>query len=110
MSGTSDYKKEIMDAAHNERIRLALTRAIARYRTNVDNALKKFPHTLKLAEEVREIKSRSLREMENLANQAKESVEENHGKAYIARTVKEALDIIGNLTGTGKLVVKGKSM
>ena len=99
-----------MDAAHDERIRLALTRAIASYRANVDNALKKFPHTLKLAEEVREIKSRSIGEMENLANQAKESVESNHGKAYIARTAKEALDIIGNLTGKGKLVVKAKSM
>ncbi|MDO8578378.1 MAG: LUD domain-containing protein [Dehalococcoidales bacterium] len=110
MSRTTDYKKEIMDAAHDQRIRLALTRAIASYRANVDNALKKFPHTLKLAEEVREIKGRSIGEMENLANQAKEAVEANHGKAYIARTVKEALDIIGNLTGKGKLVVKAKSM
>jgi len=110
MSRTTDYKKEIMDAAHDQRIRLALTRAIASYRANVDNALKKFPHTIKLAEEVREIKSRSIGEMENLANQAKEAVEANHGKAYIARTVKEALDIIGNLTGKGKLVVKAKSM
>lgn len=99
-----------MDAAHDKRIRLALTRAVASYRANVDNALKKFPHTIKLAEEVREIKSRSIGDMENLANQAKEAVESNHGKAYIARTVKEALDIIGNLTGTGKLVVKAKSM
>ncbi len=110
MSRTTDYKKEIMDAAHDQRIRLALTRAIASYRANVDNALKKFPHTVKLAEEVREIKSRSIGEMENLADQAKEAVEANHGKAYIARTVKEALDIIGNLTGKGKLVVKAKSM
>lgn len=110
MSRTSDYKKEIMDAAHNERIRLALTRAVASYRANVDNALKKFPHTLKLAEEVREIKSRSIGEMEKLVVQAKEAVELNHGKAYIAHTVAEALDIIGNLTGKGKLVVKAKSM
>jgi iron-sulfur cluster protein len=99
-----------MDAAHDERIRLALTRAVASYRANVDNALKKFPHTLKLAEEVREIKSRSIGDLENLVNQAKESVESNHGHAYVARTVKEALDIIGNLTGKGKLIVKAKSM
>lgn len=99
-----------MDAAHNERIRLALARAVASYRANIDKALKKFPHTLKLAEEVREIKIRSIVEMRNLASQAKSAIEENHGKAYIARTITEALEIIGNLTGTGKLVVKAKSM
>jgi L-lactate dehydrogenase complex protein LldG len=65
MSDTKDYKKELMDAAHNERITLALSRAITSYRNNVNNTLQKFPHTIKLAEEVREIKSRSLDEMES---------------------------------------------
>ncbi len=110
MSVFSEYKKEIMDAAHDERIRLALTRAIASYRTNVENALKKFPHTIKLAEEVREIKVRAIGDMEALVRQASESIEANHGKAYIARTADEALAIIGNLVGKGKLVVKAKSM
>ena len=110
MSGFSDYKKEIMDAAHDERIRLALSRATASYRANVNNALKKFPHTIKLAEEVKEIKERAIGEMEKLAQQASEAIESNHGKAYIARTAVEALEIIGKLTGKGKLVVKAKSM
>ncbi|MDO8715890.1 MAG: LUD domain-containing protein [Dehalococcoidales bacterium] len=110
MSEFSDYKKEIMDAAHDERIRLALSRATASYRANVNNALKKFPHTIKLAEEVKEIKARAIGEMDKLAQQASESIESNHGKAYIARTAGEALEIIGKLTGKGKLVVKAKSM
>ena len=58
MSKTTDYKKEIMDAAHNERIKLALSRAIASYRKNTNAAIKKFPHTIKLAEEVQEKKKR----------------------------------------------------
>ena len=99
-----------MDAAHDERIRLALTRAVASYRANVENALKKFPHTIKLAEEVRDIKSRALGEMDKLAIQAKEAIEANHGKAYIARSVNDALEIISGLTGKGKLIVKAKSM
>ena len=110
MSEFSDYKKEIMDAAHDERIRLALSRATASYRTNVNNALTKFPHTIKLAEEVKEIKERAISEMEKLAKQASEAIESNHGKAYIARTAGEALEIIGKLTGKGKLIVKAKSM
>jgi iron-sulfur cluster protein len=106
----SDYKKEIMSAAHNERIRLALSRAVKSYRANVENALKAFPHTVKLAEEVREIKERAVGDMERLTAQACEAVESNKGKAYVARTAEEALNIISNLVGTGKVIVKGKSM
>jgi L-lactate dehydrogenase complex protein LldG len=110
MSVFSDYKKEIMEAAHNERIRLALSRAIASYRANTSAALKKFPHTVKMAEEVLEIKAQSIQQMEKLAQQAAEAIESNKGKAYIAKTAEEALSIIEKLVGTGKLIVKGKSM
>jgi iron-sulfur cluster protein len=110
MSVFSEYKKEIMDAAHNERIRLALSRAIASYRGNVDNAMSKFPRTYQMAEEVREIKSKALDEMDKLAQQACEAIESNRGHAYIARTADEALGIVEKLVGKGKLIVKGKSM
>jgi len=110
MSGFTDYKKEIMDAVHDDRIRVALLRAIKSYRANTNNALKKFPHTIKMADEVREIKEKAIVEMEKLAQQACETIEENKGKAYIARTASDALKIIGDLTGSGKLIVKGKSM
>lgn len=110
MSTTADYKKEIMEAAHNDRIKLALSRAIASYRSNTNTALKKFPHTIKLADEVLEIKQKAIGEMERLAKQASEAIQENKGKAYIAKTAKDALDIIGGLVGKGKLIVKGKSM
>ncbi len=110
MSVFSDYKKELMDAANNTRIRLALTRAIASYRGNVNNALKKFPHTIELAKEVRKIKEDAIGRMEELTRQACEAIESNHGKTYIAKTADDARRIIKELVGTGKLVVKGKSM
>jgi L-lactate dehydrogenase complex protein LldG len=110
MSITSDFKKEIMDAAHNERIGLAVSRAIAGYRLNTNTAIKKFPHTIKLAEEVREIKKKAIGDMEKLAEQACEVIQENKGKAYIAKTAEDALKIIDGLVGRGKLIVKGKSM
>ena len=110
MSVFTDYKKEIMAAAHNARIRLALSRAIKSYRANTNDALKKFPHTVKMAEEVLEIKEKAIGEMEKLARQASEVIEENKGKAYIAKTVDEALNIVTSLVGSGKLIVKGKSM
>ena len=111
MSEFTDYKKEIMDAAHNERIRVALSRAIKSYRGNTNDALKKFPHTIKMAEEVREIKSNAVANMEKLAEQASQAIEANKGKAYIAKTAKDALDIIDKLVGPPKkLIVSGKSM
>ena len=110
MSVFTDYKKEIMDAAHNERIRIALSRAIKNYRAHTNNALRKFPHTIKMAEEVRQIKEKAIGEMEKLTQQACEAIEENKGKAYIAKTADDALGIIGELVGRGKLIVKGKSM
>jgi len=111
MSEFTDYKKEIMDAAHNERIRVALSRAIKSYRGNTNDALKKFPHTIKMAEEVREIKSNAVGQMEKLAEQASQAIESNKGKAYIAKTAKDALDIIDKLVGPPKkLIVTGKSM
>jgi len=110
LSVFSEYKKNLMNAAHNERIRLALSRGIASYRSNVNNALEKFPHTVEMAEEVRAIKARSIIDMEKLTQQACEAIESNKGKAYIARTAADALNIIGDLVGTDKLIVKGKSM
>lgn len=110
MSIFAEYKKEIMDAAHNERIRLALSRAITSYRTNTNAALKKFPHTIELAKEVKIIKAKAAGQMEELARQAIESIEFNHGKGYFARTADDARRIIGDLVGKDKLIVKGKSM
>ncbi|MFC1982689.1 LUD domain-containing protein [Chloroflexota bacterium] len=99
-----------MAAAHDKQIGLALSRAIKSYRANTGDALKRFPHTIKMAEEVREIKGKAIGEMEKLAQQACEAIEENKGKAYIAGTVDDTLNIISNLVGKGKLLVKGKSM
>jgi L-lactate dehydrogenase complex protein LldG len=109
-SDFKSYKKEIMDAAHDERLRLALSRAISSFRANVNNALEKYPHTVALADEVLKIKEKAIPEMEKLTKQAIAAIEDNKGKGYHARTAEEALDIIGGLVGTKKLIVKGKSM
>jgi len=110
MSIFTDYKKELMDAAHNKHIRVALSRAITSYRTLESDTLGKFPHTVKMAEEVRQIKEKSIGKMEELTKQACEAITYNKGKTYIAKTAQEALNIIGELVGSNKLIVKGKSM
>jgi len=110
MSISKDYRKELKDAAGSGRIRLALSRAIKSYRVNTDNALKRFPHTLKMAEEVKLIKEASVQQMAELARKAGHNIEENKGKSYLAKTAGDALKIIGDIVGKGRLVVKAKSM
>jgi iron-sulfur cluster protein len=113
MKKTADfksYKKEIMGAARDERLRLALSRAIKSFRHNVQDALDKFPHTVDLAGEVLKIKEKAIPEMEDLARRAIAAIEENKGKGYLARTAEDALEIMSRLVGTQKLIVKGKSM
>jgi iron-sulfur cluster protein len=109
-SNFKDYKKRIMGAARDDRLRLALSRAIRSFRGNIRDALEKFPHTVDMAEEVVEIKEKAIGEMEKLARQAIAAIEENKGKGYIASTADDALKIISDIVGEGKLIVKGKSM
>jgi len=110
MSISKDYRKELKNAAGSERIRLALSRAIKSYRVNTNNALTKFPHTVKMAEEVRLIKENAVQHMAELARKAGHNIEENRGKSYVAKTAGDALKIIGDIVGKGRLVVKAKSM
>jgi L-lactate dehydrogenase complex protein LldG len=63
-----------------------------------------------MAEEVRQIKEHSIQHMLQLVREASSNIEENKGRAYIAKTAHEALEIIGGLVGEKKLVVKAKSM
>ena len=110
MSKLRAYKKRLQEAARNPQISVALERAITSYRNNVDDALKRFPHTLKMAEQVRRIKKRSISRIEELVEEACEAIRENKGEAFIARTPAEALEIIDRIVGSGKLIVKGKSL
>jgi L-lactate dehydrogenase complex protein LldG len=65
---------------------------------------------VELAKEVRVIKEKAIPRMEELTQQACEIVEENGAQAFIARTAQEALDIIDDIVGTNKVIVKGKSL
>jgi len=99
-----------MKAAKDEKIRVALSRAVKSYRANVMSAIAQFPHTLELAEEVKIIKKDAISRMQQLTEIACNSIEANKGKAYIAKTGEDANKIIASIVGTKKLVVKAKSM
>jgi iron-sulfur cluster protein len=110
MPKMKEYKKDLKEAARDPKISIALERAIKSVRKNVAEALARYPHTVEMAKQVRKIKEESILRMEELVAQACKSIELNKGKAFIARTPKEALDLIDGMVGTGKTIVKGKSL
>lgn len=104
------YAKDINEASEDERIRTAITRAIASYRKNLADALERYPHTPALAKEVQEIKRGAHKNWRELMAQASEAIERNHGHAYFAKDAQEVVDIINEIAGGSKTIVKGKSM
>lgn len=105
-----DYKKSIYKAAKDPFIRTALKRAVSSFRKNRDNAIKAFPEVEEEAKKLQETKDYVLENLDKFAQKTMDNVEKMHGHAYYADTAEDALDIIKNIVGTGKTVVKGKSI
>ena len=104
------YAKSLNKASEDPNIKTAIGRAVASYRETVAETLKRFPHTPALALEVQEIKRQSIANLDQLLEQAMASVERNKGKAFYAKDHETALQLALDIIGTGKTVVKGKSM
>lgn len=105
-----EYTKNLNDASKDENINRAITRAVKSFRTNVAATLERFPHTVALAAEVREIKANAIKNNQKLLKQAMASIERNHGSSYFAKDADEAIQIVDKIMGKGKVVIKGKSM
>ncbi|NLO98587.1 MAG: lactate utilization protein [Peptococcaceae bacterium] len=104
------YTKNLNKASQDENLTRALTRAVKSYRQNVDTALCQYPHTPNLAEEVRAIKEYSMAHNKELLEKAMQAIESNHGHAFYAEDRQAALQIVKDIVGKGKIIVKGKSM
>ncbi|MFZ3101684.1 MAG: lactate utilization protein B [Desulfitobacteriaceae bacterium] len=106
----NDYTKNLNKASKDGNIKKAITRAVKSYRETTAETMERFPHTPDMAVEVREIKTKAMANNSELLKQAMASVERNKGKAFYAKDKQEALEITAKLIGTGKTIVKGKSM
>jgi len=104
------YTAELNKASNDPNIQLALSRAVKSYRENTEAALKRFPHTIKMAEEVLAIKENAIENIDELVAKARQSIEANKGKTYLATSQEDALKLAEDIIGTGKIVVKGKSI
>ena len=106
----SEYLRQLSRASADRFLRLALSRAIKSYRRNTETALKLFPHTVELAEKLREIKEYSLLHIDELISQARDMIEDMKGHFFLAETPEQAMEYISDLVKPGDVVVKSKSL
>jgi L-lactate dehydrogenase complex protein LldG len=103
--------REIIErASEDEDLSIALERAIESYMDSRVRVLSRYPYITELAKEVRRIKELSIERIEELIREAKDSMEENRMNVHIAEDAEKAREIVGDLVGTGKIVVKTKSI
>lgn len=105
-----NYTKELNAARRDKNIELALERAVTSFRNNLARVLEKHPDTPVLAEEVRGIKEKARENNKELLVRAREAIENNKGKTYFASDREAAIQIVREIIGTGKVIVKSKSM
>jgi len=104
------YLQDLWDAAMDDQIRLALSRAVESFRRNRAEAFKLYPGTEEKARKLKEVKEHSLLNIDDLAKEVKDRVEDHHGNCIIAKTVDEAMEYIGDQIKPGDVVVKAKSI
>ncbi|MBA7503488.1 Lactate utilization protein B [subsurface metagenome] len=105
-----DYYDELLHSAHDRNISLGLSRSVSAYRANRVKALERFPHTVELAKEVRRLKEDCVEHLDELVQKASATLEENGAKVYYAESADDALKLIGEIVGSGKVVVSGKTL
>lgn len=110
LKGLSEVVSQAVKASSDEDLRRLLDKVTSSVSEKTYRILEQYPYIEKLAEEVSRIKWYSLEHLEELLSQAMASVEKVGGRAYLARTSEEAREIVGRIVGSGKVVVKGKSM
>ena len=106
----SEYFSSLLEAADNSNLRIGLNRAILSYRRGFNEALSRHPHTIELAKKVRKIKEESIARLDELVKQTMDSIEDSKGNVYLAENAEKAREIIGDIVGSNKLVVKSKTL
>lgn len=109
--GFDGLLKLLREVSQSEVLRSALDRAYANYLEGFGRAVGRFPHTRKLAEEVRRVKEYSIAHIEELVERACDRISSaKNAYCYVAKDAQEARKLVAEILGDSKLVVKSKSI
>jgi len=110
-SSYQDYMKFIGNRVFSDHVlQKAVERASENFMNNYLKNLRRYPYITRLADEVRKIKDESIKRIDELIRTACENFRENHAECILARDAEEARKIIGKIVGSGKIIVKSKSL
>jgi iron-sulfur cluster protein len=104
------YKRNIYKVLKDDFLKTALERAVKAFRENRDAALAAFPDVVEKRERLQEIKDEVIDNLEGYVSRAREALEKSHAKTYFAEDAEEANEILKKIIGTGKMIVKAKSI
>jgi len=104
------YYGDLLRSAKDDRMALGISRSLSAFRQGRAKAMERFPHTVKLAEEIKQLKEDCIGRMGELVQKATEILEENGAQVHYAETADDALKTIGEIVGSGKVLVSGKTL
>ncbi len=104
------YYDELLRSAHSDKMALGLSRSVNAFRAGRAEALERFPHTVELAEEVRRLKEDCIGRLDELVQKATAVLQENGAQVHYAETAGDALKLMGEIVGSGKVIVSGKTL
>lgn len=104
------YYEELLRSANDPNIAFGLSRSVSAFREGRAKGLEKYPHTIKLAEEVRQLKRDCLGRLSELVQEASTNLQQNGAHIYHAESASDALKIIGEIVGSEKVVLSAKTI
>lgn len=110
MMSLSRVISELLEVLNDLDVQRGLKRSVVNASAKVFKLLRRYPYLNDLAERVRKVKEEVFKNMDYYLNLTIKNVERTGGMAYLAKEKGEALKIIGEIVGKGKLIVKSKSM
>jgi L-lactate dehydrogenase complex protein LldG len=88
----------------------AITRVLEPTIIKTKNILNNYKYLYDIADKLRKAKEEVIKNLDYYIDQTMKSIERTGGTSYLARDADEAKKIIGELVGSGKKIVMGKSM
>lgn len=101
---------DIYSAIKNESIRAGILRSWNNLHNAVEQNLERFPFLRDFAKDVKEAKLEIAKNYEYWIDKATKALEDAGATVYFAENAEKARKIAGEIVGSGKIVVKAKSM
>ncbi len=112
-SNEQEYMNILTAVTQNERVTKSIAAAQDSYWRNFnERVVKKYgkKYLEELRNEVRRIKEYSIEHLDELIKETMDNIRDNKGCCYLAKDAEEAREIIKDIVGDAKIIVKGKSI